>query len=127
MKVLNLTLWIAQLLTAILLLWAGYVKIAKPITELAAMWPWAGEVSATFVRFTGVIDLLGALGLILPAALRIQPRLTPVAAVGIILLMICATVFHLLRGEGANIGFNIGVIVIAAFIAWGRFTKAPIV
>lgn len=127
MKILNITLWIAQLLIAILLLWAGYVKLAKPIAELAAMWPWAGEVSATFVRFTGVVDLLGALGLILPAALRTQPRLTPIAAVGIILLMSCATVFHLLRGEEANIGFNIGVIAIAAFIAWGRFTKAPIV
>jgi hypothetical protein len=126
MKLLNITLWIAQLLVALLLLWAGYVKLVKPIAELAAMWPWAGEVSAVFVRFTGVIDLLGAAGLVLPAALRIQPKLTPIAAIGIIILMVCASVFHVLRGEGASIGFNIGVIAIAAFIAWGRFTKAPI-
>jgi hypothetical protein len=126
MKVLHITLWIAQLLVAILLLWAGYVKLVKPITELAAMWPWAGETPAAFVRSTGIIDLLGAVGLVAPAALRIRPKLTPFAAVGVMLLMLCAIVFHLMRGEGANIGFNIGILGIAAFIAWGRLMKAPV-
>ncbi|GAB3755709.1 DoxX family protein [Spirosoma pomorum] len=126
MKTLHIILWIAQLLVAILLLWAGYVKLMKPITELAAMWPWAGETPATFVWLTGIVDWLGAVGLVAPAALRIRPKLTPLAAVGVMLLMLCAIVFHLLRGEGTSIGFNIGVFGIAAFIAWGRLTKAPI-
>lgn len=87
------------------------------------MWPWAGEVSPSLVKLTGVADLLGGIGLIFPALLRIKPVLTPVAALGIVVLMVCAGVFHIMRGEASQIGFNMVVAGIAAFIAWGRFTK----
>ena len=65
-------------------------------------------------------------GLILPALLRTKPGLTPIAALGIIALMLCASVFHISRGEGSAIGVNVVFAIIAAFIAWGRFKKVPI-
>jgi len=125
-KALNATLWIAQVLLAITLIWAASMKLFQPIEKLAVMWPWAGQVSPALVKFTGIVDLLGGLGLILPALLRINPKLTPIAALGIIALMLCAGIFHISRGEGAMIGPNVVFALIAGFIAWGRFRKAPI-
>lgn len=125
-RALHITLWIAQILLATTLIWSGSIKLFQSIEQLAAMWPWAGEVPVALVKFTGIVDLLGALGLVLPALLRIQPKFTPIAAIGIVVLMICAITFHILRGEGSNIGVNIIFALIAAFIAWGRLKKAPI-
>lgn len=125
-KALNVTLWIVQILLAATLLWAAIVKLAKSPTELAAMWPWAGEVSSALVKLTGITDLLGGLGLILPALLRMKPDLTSAAALGIVILMICASVFHILREEASQIGFNIVVALLAGFVAWGRQKTKPI-
>ncbi len=125
-KALNISLWILQALLAATLIWAAMMKLGKSPQELAAMWPWAGEVSPTLVKLTGIVDLLGGLGLILPALLRIKPALTPVAALGVVALMICASVFHITRGEASQIGFNVIVAAIAGFIAWGRLRKAPL-
>ena len=79
------------------------------------------------VKLTGVVDLLGAMGLVLPTLLRIRPGLTPIAAICIILLMVCASVFHLMRGEASVIGVNVVFALLAAFVAWGRFTRVPII
>jgi uncharacterized membrane protein YphA (DoxX/SURF4 family) len=125
-KPMHIALWTAQVLLAATLIWSGSVKLARPVAELAAMWPWAGEVPVAVVKLTAVVDLLGAIGLIFPALFRIQPKLTPVAALGIVVLMICAAVFHIARGEASSIGVNVVVGAIALFIAWGRFRKAPI-
>nr|WKN39937.1 DoxX family protein [Tunicatimonas sp. TK19036] len=125
-KVLHITLWVAQLLLAFTLLWSGTMKLFQPIEQLSAMWPWAGEVPVALVKLTGIVDALGAFGLVLPALLRIKPQLTPLAAVGVIVLMVCASIFHILRGETSQIGVNIVFAIIAAFVAWGRFKKAPI-
>ncbi len=119
-KALNITLWILQGLLAATLIWAAMMKLFKSPEELAAMWPWAGEVSPALVKLTGIADLIGGLGLILPALLRLKPVLTAVAALGLVALMICASVFHIARGEASQIGFNIVVAGIAGFIAWGR-------
>lgn len=119
----NILLWILQALLAATLLWAAFMKLSKSPQELAAMWPWAGEVSPTLVKLTGITDLLGGLGLVLPALLRVKPVLTPIAALGIVALMICASVFHIMRGEASQIGFNVVVAAIAGFIAWGRFGR----
>jgi hypothetical protein len=119
-------LWTAQVLLSITLLWAGSVKLFQPIEQLKTRWSWTGEVSSNFVKLTGVIDLLGAIGVLLPALLRFKPILTPIAAVGIILLMISASIFHISRGEASQIGFNIIFATIAAFVAYGRFKLIPI-
>ena len=122
----HITIWMVQLLLAATLVWAGVMKLTEPIPTLASMWPWAGQVPDALVRFTGLVDLLGATGLLLPALLRIQPRLTPIAAIGIVLLMVVASVFHIARGETTSIGFNIVVALLATFVAWGRLKKVPI-
>ncbi len=125
-KTLHIALWIAQIMLSVSLVWAGIMKLAQPVETLAVMWPWAGQVPASLVKFTGIVDIVGAAGLILPSLLRIQPKLTPMAAMGVIVLMIFASVFHVARGEASVIGVNIVFAAIAAFVAWGRLAKAPI-
>lgn len=122
-KVLNITLWIAQVLIALTFAWAAYMKLFSPVDKLAAMWPWTGQVSPLLVKGTGIIDLLGALGLILPGLLGVQPKLTGITAICIVVLMVVASAFHISRGEASLIGFNIFVTVFAAFIAWGRLKR----
>ena len=125
-KTLNITLWIVQGLTAALMLMSAFMKIALPIPELSAKWKWTGELPQQVVRMLGIVDLLGGIGIILPAILKIKPGLTPLAAVGVVLLMISATVFHISRGEASVIAFNIILMLLASFIAWGRYKKLPI-
>lgn len=121
----NVLLWIAQILVSATLLWAAFLKLIQPIETLEKMWPWAGQIAPVYVRLTGVIDLLGALGILLPSLFRFNPILTPIAALGIVLLMICAIVFHINRGEASQIGFNVVFALIAALIAYGRRKIAP--
>ncbi len=125
-KALHITLWIAQVLLAAMFLMSGFMKLSQPIDELSKMLPWASQVSESLVRFIGAAEVLGALGLILPSLLRIQPKLTPIAAVALAVVMLLAAIFHISRGETPAIGMNFVLIAIAAFIAWGRFKKAPI-
>lgn len=122
-RLLHIALWIAQVFASLTLVWAAYMKLFQSPTELAAMWPWAGEVPPWVVHFTGVADLLAGLGLVLPMALRIKPVLTPIAATGLVILMVAAAIFHVSRGEASQIGFNVVFAAIAAWIAWGRSRK----
>lgn len=124
-KGLNIGLWIAQSLIALTLIWGAYAKLLQPIEETSKMLPWALD-NPGLVKFTGIIDLLGGLGIILPAALRVQPKLTVLAAYGVIVLMIAASVFHISRGEASLIGMNIFFLVLTVFVAWGRTKKVPI-
>lgn len=117
----NVLLWIAQILVAATLAWAAFLKLFLPIEALENRWSWTGEIPTVYVRLTGIMDLLGALGLLLPSLLRLKPILTPLAALGIVLLMGCAIVFHISRGEASQIGFNVVFAVLAALIAYGRF------
>lgn len=120
-KTTHILLWIAQILLAVTLIWAAFLKLFQPISELEKMWSWTGEVSPLFVIFTGIVDLFGGLGVIIPALFRFKPVLMAIAAFGIVLLMISAIVFHICRGEASQIGFNVIFGLIAAFVAWGRF------
>jgi len=124
-KALHISLWIAQVLLAVMFGMAGLMKTFQPIDGLVASgMTWAAEMPG-LVRFIGISELAGAVGLILPAALRIKPILTPVAAVGLLVVMILAAGYHLSRGEpGASTNLVLGAI--AAFVAWGRFKAAPI-
>ena len=124
-KALNIILWVAQIILASSLIWASMLKLFQPFAQLAVMWPWVAQVPVALVKFTGIVDLSGALGLILPQLIRFKPKLTPITAICIFVLMICASIFHIRRGEASVIGVNIGFAIIAAFIAWGRFTKTP--
>lgn len=125
-KGINIALWIAQALLGAMFIMAGAMKASQPIEALAASLPWVTSTPAELVRFIGVSELLGGLGLLLPAILRIKPILTPVAALALVLVMILAAGFHASRGEFELIGMNVVLMAMAGFIAWGRLKKAPI-
>ncbi|WP_339875651.1 DoxX family protein [uncultured Algoriphagus sp.] len=120
---LNISLWIVQILLSLTFIYAGFMKLFLP-AELP--WPWISE-NPELVWISGIVDLLAGLGLTLPSLLRIRPILTVYAAFGTIALMISAILFHVLRGEGDQIGFNVFILISAAFIAWGRGKKYRLV
>jgi len=121
----RIALWVMQWMLGISLIAAGVVKLALPFDQAVSMFPWAADVPVLFT-VTSVLDVLGGLGVILPALTRILPRVTVVAAVGVVLLMLSAVVFYLLRGEPAEIVANLVLAAIAAVIAWGRLAVAPV-
>lgn len=122
----NITLWVIQFSLLALFISASYVKLTWPVSRLAAMWPWTAQVPVALLRFTGVVDLLGAAGILAPSLFRIKPWLSIGAAAGMVLLMILAGIFHIARGEAPAIWFNIVCAIMAAWVAWGRWKKAPI-
>ena len=121
-KWLHIALWLTQVLLSVTLIWAAWMKLFQPAEALSAMWPWTGQVPPLLVKLTGIADLLAGAGLVLPALTNIRPALTFVAAAGIVLLMVCAMVFHLSRGESPV--FNIVFGALAAWVAWGRQERA---
>lgn len=124
-KVLHIILWIVQAIMAGMFMMGGFMKTFMPIADLSVIMPWAKDMEA-LTRFIGISELLGGLGLILPAALRIAPRLTVWAAYGLALIMVLAMLFHFSRGEMSDIPKNIVLGLLTIFIGWGRSTKAPI-
>ena len=125
-KPLRIALWIAQGLVAVVFCMSGFTKLATPIPDLAAMMPWTGEVSSGFVRFIGLVDLAGGIGILLPALTRIQPRLTVLAALGCVVLQVLAFGFHASRGEFAVLPMNVVLLALSAFVLWGRGKKVPV-
>ncbi|WP_077922943.1 DoxX family protein [Spirosoma sp. 209] len=121
-RLLHISLWLVQIVLASSLIWAAYLKLFSPTAQLAAMWPWTAQLPKAFVNLTALLDGLGAIGLVLPSLLNVRPRVTSLAAVGIIGLMIGAIVLHLSRGEASLIGVNLVFMGLAAFVAWGRAT-----
>lgn len=119
-------LWIVQVLLALAFLAAGFMKLATPVDQLAQSMVWVNDVPVWLVKFIGLAELAGGLGLILPALTRIQPQLTPLAGAGLALDMIFAAIFHLSRGEFGFIVPNIVLLALAAFVAYGRWKVAPI-
>ncbi|TLS43064.1 DoxX family protein [Streptomyces montanus] len=119
----NLVLWISAGLLAAVALTGGISKTFVPKEKLAAApgGGWTEEVGAGFVKTLGVLELLAALGLILPAAVGIAPVLAPVTAVCWVVLMAGAMVTHGRLGESKFVVLNLIYLALAAFIAWGRF------
>src|ERR1700738_2226548 len=122
----NIVLWIIQVLLALLFLFAGGTKLVISIEAMRAMGsPNQILLPGLLIRFIGVCEVLGALGLILPGLLRIKPGLTPVAAAGLVIIMIGATVITVAGGEVAPALFPLVVGILAAFVAYGRWRLAP--
>jgi len=119
----NVALWILQALLAALFLFAGGVKLVMPIEEMMKQMPIA--LPGWFLRFTGVIEVLGGLGLILPWLLRIKPGLTPLAAAGLVIVMIGATAFTLASGDITSALMPLAVGILCAFVAYGRWRLTP--
>ena len=124
-KFVNVSLWVAQISLAAMFLMAGIMKSITPIEELGKNMTWVQEMPA-LIRFIGVSEVLGALGLVLPSLLKIQPKLTAVAAIGIGVIMVLAIGLHIMQNELSSAVVCVVIAAIAAFIEWGRMVKAPI-
>lgn len=122
----QISLWIVQVLLALSFGMTGAMKAMTPYDALAASMAWVAHVPEALVRFIGVAELAGAIGLVLPALARIQPRLTPLAAAGLVIVMVLAAGTHASLGEWGAIPVNLVLGGLAAFVAWGRTMKAPI-
>jgi len=117
----NVVLWILAGLLAAVFLGAGLTKLTQPKEKLAATMGWVEDFSPGTVKLIGALEVLAAIGLILPAALDIVPVLVPLAAVGLVALMIGAAVTHARRREVPLIAVNLVLLALAAVVVWGRF------
>jgi hypothetical protein len=120
-KGLHMGLWIVQGLLGLAFLGAGSMKLTAPVEALAQM-----GIPGGLARFIGVAEVAGALGVVLPAATRVKPWLTPLAATGLATVMVLAAGFHIMRGEASHLGAPLVLGALAAFVAWGRATRARI-
>jgi hypothetical protein len=119
---LNIALWVVQVLLALLFLWAGGIKLVLPLEKLA------GPVAlpGLFLRFIGVVEVLGGIGLLLPGLLRIRPSLTSWAAAGLVIIMVGAVGITLQSGSAGMALIPLAVGLLAAFVAYGRWRLAPL-
>jgi uncharacterized membrane protein YphA (DoxX/SURF4 family) len=117
----DVVLWIIAGLLALAFLGAGLTKLVQPKEKLAATMGWVDDFSPGTVKLIGALEVLAAIGLVLPAALDVVPVLVPLAAVGLVALMIGAAVTHARRGETPMIAVNVVLLVLAVIVAWGRF------
>ena len=119
----NIALWIVQVLLAALFLFAGVFKLVTPMEEMMKQMPVA--LPGWFVIFTGVAEILGGLGVILPWLTGIRLGLTPLAAAGLVIVMIGATAYTLIAGDIASALIPAVVGLLAAFVAYVRWHSAP--
>ena len=118
----NTALWIVQILLALAFGMAGFMKITQPKEKLAGQMKWVEDFAPNTVKGIGALEALAAIGLILPMLTGILPILTPLAAVGLILTMIGAMLTHLRRKETPMVAINAVLLILAACVAYGRFT-----
>ena len=121
----NIVLWILQILVALAFLFHAGLMFS-PQSPQASQMPYILAIPANFRKVLGALEGLGAIGLILPALTHVLPWLSPLAALGLVILMAAAIVFHIGRRENPNIMLNVILLVLAVFIAYGRFAIAPL-
>jgi uncharacterized membrane protein len=117
----NVFLWIVQAVLAALFAMSGLGKVLQSKDKLAGGYPWMQDVSQSTVRFIGVTELLGAIGLIVPAATGIAPVLTPIAGTGLAVIMVLAAAMHIRRKEPSGVVVTAVLFVLTALVVWGRF------
>ncbi len=117
----NVVLWIIAGVLAVAFFAAGLTKLTQPREKLAATMGWVEDFSPGTVKLIGALEVLAAIGLILPAALVIVPVLVPLAAVGLVALMVGAAITHARRKEAPMIAINLVLLLLAAVVIWGRF------
>jgi uncharacterized membrane protein YphA (DoxX/SURF4 family) len=117
----NIVLWIIAGLLALAFLGAGLTKLTQPKEKLKDRMTWTRHASAGQVKAIGALEVLAAIGLILPAALGIAPVFVPLAALGLVLLMVGAAIVHARMGEPQGIVTAVVLAVLAAIVVWGRF------
>lgn len=125
-KNLNTVLWAMQGSLFLAFGAAGIMKLTMPIEKLSAIMTWPGAVPEVLVRAIGAAEVAGAMGVFLPALVRMQPWITSYAAMGLATVMICAVGYHLMLFQGGMLIPSIVLGVIAGYVAWGRETALPI-
>ena len=121
----EIALWIVQVLLAGMFGMAGGMKTFQ-FERARTSLPWVNEVPRSLTTFIGVAEILGAAGLLLPMLTGIQPWLTSAAAVGLAVIMLLAIGFHAMRREWSGIGINVVIVLLAAFVAYGRSGAMPL-
>jgi len=121
----NIALWVLQILLGLYFIFVGVLHFIVP-PGLPAQMAWMYELSPTLHWISGTAEILGGLGLILPGIFKIQTRLTWIAAWGLVLVMIGAMVYHISRGETGNIVTNLVLLLLLAFVAYGRMRLRPL-
>jgi uncharacterized membrane protein YphA (DoxX/SURF4 family) len=117
----NVVLWIVAGVLALAFLGAGLTKLTQPTEKLRANMAWVEDFSPGLIKGIGAVEVLAAIGLVLPAALDVVPVLVPLAAVGLVALMAGAAITHARRKEFPMIAINLVLLVLAAVVVWGRF------
>ncbi|MBE0689267.1 MAG: DoxX family protein [Anaerolineae bacterium] len=120
----NIALWIVQVILAGVFVFHGRMLLNPPAQVQPAM-SYIHDLQPGLRRFIGALEILAGVGLILPALTNILPVLTPLAAAGLVIVMGGAAVYHLMRREYPNIAFNLILLALAAFVAYGRFVLVP--
>jgi|SRR5215217_1842718 len=124
MKPKHALLWTGQALLALFFAYAGVVKLTQSPAALDQMgWHWALDVPPGLIVFIGVAEMLGAIGIILPMALRILPRLSTWAAIGMVVLQLAAVGMHLARGEFSMLWLNVMITLLAGAVAIALLKK----
>ncbi|HEY1179146.1 MAG TPA: DoxX family protein [Phytomonospora sp.] len=124
----NTALWIVAGILATAYLFSGAGKILVPRARIAAFGPsaeWVEDVSPLGVKAIGAVEVLGAVGLILPAVLDIAPVLVPTAAIGLALVMVGAAALRIRRGEYRLMAVDLVYLALNVFVAWGRLGPVP--
>jgi uncharacterized membrane protein YphA (DoxX/SURF4 family) len=118
-------LWVVQVLLAGAFVVSGATKLSQPKEKLLKNWAWVEDSSQGSVRIIGALEVLGAIGIVVPALTGIVPSLTPLAALGLVLTMIGAALTHLRRAEYGPIAVSAVVLIVAALVAYGRLFVVP--
>ena len=122
----SVVLWIIQVLLALVFLMTGFMKLTQPIAILSKRMTWTAAVPLGLVRFIGLAELLGGIGLILPMLIGILPWLTIAAAIGLSIVMVSAAIFHLARHEASHVPGNIVLLILAVIVVVGRLVIVPV-
>src|SRR5258708_38049206 len=120
----NTAIWITQILLALAFLMTGVMKLTQPVEKLGERMAWVNDFPPRTVRAIGTLEVLGALGVVLPAWTGILPWLTPLAAAGLVLTMIGASLTHARRKEFSSISANLILGLLAIFVIYGRVIAA---
>jgi len=121
----NIALWAVQVLTALAFGGHGWL-MTFGLQRMTARVPWVRALPAPFVRLLGVLEILGAIGVVIPAATGVLPSLTVAAAGGLVAMMLLAILFHITRREWPNIGLNLVLGALAFAVAYGRLVIEPL-
>ncbi len=118
-------LWVLQWVLALMFLMAGVMKMMQPQEKLAEKMGWVNDFSSGAVKTIGMLEVLAAIGLVVPPLVGVARGLTPAAAAGLVLVMIGAARVHLRRKESQMVMINMVLGMMALVVAWGRFISAP--